>query len=206
MQAPITIALIAVTCVVSWLAFNNRKLMDRLILWPPAIERHKQYDRLVGYGFIHADFMHLLFNMFTLFFFGRYMEGTITELTGSPLTYLGFYLAALVVSILPTYLKHQKDPNYRSLGASGAVSAVLFAFILIDPWARIGVMFIPMPAIIFAVLYVGYSIWMDKRGGDNVNHGAHLAGAAFGVLFMVIMEPRVLGHFLQQLGQPSFGN
>ena len=205
MQAPITIALIAVTCVVSWLAFNNRKLMDRLILWPPAIERHKQYDRLVGYGFIHADFMHLLFNMITLFFFGRYMEGIVTELTGSPLTYLGFYLAALVVSILPTYLKHQKDPNYRSLGASGAVSAVLFAFILIDPWATIGVMFIPMPAIVFAVLYVGYSIWMDKRGGDNVNHGAHLAGAAFGVLFMAIMEPRVLGHFVQQLGQPSFG-
>ncbi len=86
------------------------------------------------------------------------------------------------------------------------MSAVLFAFILIDPWATIGVMFIPMPAIVFAVLYVGYSIWMDKRGGDNVNHGAHLAGAAFGVLFMVIMEPRVLGHFLQQLGQPSFGN
>jgi len=205
MQAPITIALIAVTCVVSWLAFNNRKLMDRLILWPPAIERHRQYDRLLGYGFIHADFMHLFFNMFTLFFFGRYMEGIITELTGSPLTYVGFYLAALVVSILPTYLKHQKDPNYRSLGASGAVSAVLFAFILVDPWATIGVMFIPMPAIVFAVLYVGYSIWMDKRGGDNVNHGAHLAGAAFGVLFMVIMEPRVLGHFLQQLGQPSFG-
>ena len=205
MQAPITIALIAVTCVVSWMAFSNRKLMDRLILWPPAIERHKQYDRLVGYGFIHADFMHLFFNMFTLFFFGRYMEGTITELTGSPWIYLGFYLAALVVSILPTYLKHQKDPNYRSLGASGAVSAVLFAFILLDPWATIGVMFIPMPAIVFAVLYVAYSIWMDKRGGDNVNHGAHLAGAAFGVLFMVIMEPRVLGHFLQQLGQPTFG-
>jgi membrane associated rhomboid family serine protease len=205
MQAPITIALIAVTCVVSWMAFNNRKLMDRLILWPPAIERHKQYDRLVGYGFIHADFMHLLFNMFTLFFFGRVMEGMIMELAGSPLAYLGFYLAALVVSILPTYLKHQKDPNYRSLGASGAVSAVLFAFILVDPWATIGVMFIPMPAIVFAVLYVGYSIWMDKRGGDNVNHGAHLAGAAFGVLFMVIMEPRVLGHFLQQLGQPRFG-
>ena len=206
MQAPITLALIAVTCVVSWLAFNNRKLMDRLILWPPAIERHKQYDRLVGYGFIHADFMHLLFNMFTLFFFGRVMEGVITELTGSPWAYLGFYLAALLVSILPTYLKHKKDPNYRSLGASGAVSAVLFAFILIDPWAVIGVMFIPMPAIVFAVLYVGYSIWMDKRGGDNVNHGAHLAGAAFGVLFMVIMEPRVLSHFLQQLGQPSFGS
>lgn len=205
MQSPITLALVAITCLVSWLAFNNHKLMDRLILWPPAISRDRQYDRLLGYGFIHADFMHLLFNMITLFFFGRVMEGVITQFTGSPLAYLGFYLGALVVSILPTYLKHQKDPNYRSLGASGGVSAVLFAFILIDPWATIGVMFIPMPAIIFAVLYVGYSIWMDKRGGDNVNHGAHLAGAAFGILFMVAMEPQVLGHFLEQLQQPSFG-
>jgi membrane associated rhomboid family serine protease len=109
----------------------------------------------------------------------------------------------LVVSILPTYLKHQKDPNYRSLGASGAVSAVLFAFILINPWARIGVFFIPMPAIVFAVLYIGYSIWMDKRGGDNINHGAHLAGAAFGVLFMLALEPRVLAHFLQVLLRPG---
>jgi membrane associated rhomboid family serine protease len=205
MQAPITMALIAVTCVVSWLAFKNPKLMDRLILWPPAIQRQRQYDRLLGYGFIHADFMHLFFNMFTLYFFGRMMEDVITRLAGSPLAYLGFYLGALLVSILPTYLKHIGDPNYRSLGASGAVSAVLFAFILVDPWATIGVFFIPMPAIVFALLYVSYSIWMDKRGGDNVNHGAHLAGAAFGVLFMVALEPPVLGHFVRQLGQPSFG-
>lgn len=203
MSSPITFILIAVTCMVTLLAFKNPALAGRLILWPPAIDRHKQYDRLVTYGFIHADFWHLLFNMVTLFFFGRVMENVITQLSGSPLTFVAFYFAALVVSILPTYLKHQKDPNYRSLGASGAVSAVLFAFILIDPWARIGVFFIPMPAIVFAVLYIGYSIWMDKRGGDNINHGAHLAGAAFGVLFMVAMEPRVLGHFLQTLLRPG---
>jgi len=205
MSAPITLLLIAVTCVVSLLAFRTPSLLMRLILWPPAIDRHRQYDRLVTYGFIHADLWHLLFNMVTLFFFGRMMEQVITQLSGSRLTFVAFYFSALVVSILPTYLKHQKDPNYRSLGASGAVSAVLFSYILIDPWARIGVFFIPMPAIVFAVLYIAYSIWMDRRGGDNINHGAHLAGAAYGVLFLAAMEPRVLGYFLEALSRPSFG-
>lgn len=204
METPvITYALIAITCVVSWIAFNNRKLADRLILWPPAIDKHKQYDRLVTYGFIHADFMHLLFNMLTLFFFGPQIESLMGDV--GVWVYPLFYVSALVVSILPTYLKNQHNPNYLSLGASGAVSAILFAYILIRPWSIIGVFFIPMPAILFAVLYVGYSIWMDRRGGDRINHSAHLAGAAYGVLFMLVMEPRVLGHFLRQLQQPSFG-
>ena len=203
MESPSTYALIGITCVVSWIAFNNRKLADRLILWPPAIDKNRQYDRLLTYGFIHADFMHLLFNMITLFFFGPLIERLMGGfgLWVFPL----FYLSALVVSILPTYLKNQKNPNYLSLGASGAVSAVLFAFILLDPWRLIFVFFIPLPAIVFAVLYVGYSIWMDKRGGDRINHSAHLAGAAYGVMFLLIMQPKVLGHFLAQLQQPSFG-
>ena len=204
MQGPITLILIAVTSLVSWMAFNNRKLADRLILWPPAIDKHKQYDRLVTYGFIHADFGHLLFNMVTLYFFGRSIEVIMLGTTGQWWVYPLFYLSALVVSILPTYLKNQKNPNYLSLGASGAVSAVLFAYILIAPWKLILVMFIPAPAIVYAAFYVGYSIWMDKKGGDNVNHSAHLAGAAFGVMFMLIMEPELLQHFLQSLMNPSF--
>ena len=204
MQGPITLILIAITALVSWMAFNNRKLADRLILWPPAIDKHKQYDRLVTYGFIHADFGHLLFNMVTLYFFGRSIETIMLGITGQWWVYPLFYLAALVVSILPTYLKNQKNPNYLSLGASGAVSAVLFAYILIAPWKLILVMFIPAPAIIYAAFYVGYSIWMDKKGGDNVNHSAHLAGAAFGVMFMLIMEPELLQHFLQSLMNPTF--
>ena len=203
MESLVTYALIAITCLVSWIAFNNRKLADRLILWPPAIDKHKQYDRLVTYGFIHADFMHLLFNMITLFFFGPQIESLMGDV--GVWVYPLFYVSALVVSILPTYLKNQHNPNYLSLGASGAVSAILFAYILVRPWSIIGVFFIPMPAILFAVLYVGYSIWMDRRGGDRINHSAHLAGAAYSVLFMLIMEPRVLGHFLRQLQQPSFG-
>ena len=123
----------------------------------------------------------------------------------SPITLGLIAVTALVVSILPSYLRNQGNRNYFSLGASGAVSAVLFAFILIQPWSLIFVFFIPAPAILYAVFYVGYSIWMDRRGGDRINHSAHLAGAAFGVLFMLVMEPRVLGLFLQQLGNPSFG-
>jgi len=203
MEAPVTYVLIGITCLVSWIAFNNRKLADRLILWPPAIDKHRQYDRLLTYGFIHADFMHLLFNMITLFFFGPLIERLMSGI--GVWVFPVFYLSALVVSILPTYLKNQKNPNYLSLGASGAVSAVLFAFILLQPWQLIFVFFIPLPAIVFAVLYLGYSIWMDRRGGDRINHSAHLSGAAYGVLFMVVMEPRVLGYFLSQLRQPTFG-
>ncbi|MGH8055451.1 MAG: rhomboid family intramembrane serine protease [Stenotrophomonas sp.] len=200
-----TLILIAITALVSWLAFSNRKLSDRLILWPPAIDRHKQYDRLVTYGFLHADFSHLLFNMITLFFFGRTIERIMLQLTGHWWVYPAFYLAALVISILPSYLKNQKNPNYLSLGASGAVSAVLFAFVLVSPWSLIFVFFIPAPAILYAVFYVGYSIWMDKKGSDNVNHSAHLAGAAFGVMFMLFMSPDLLQHFMTNLMNPSFG-
>ena len=205
MQSPVTLILIAVTALLSWMAFNDRRLADRLILWPPAISKRHEYWRLVSYGFLHADFPHLLFNMVTLFFFGRLIEQVMRQITGSVLTYPLFYLAALVVSILPSYLKNQKNPNYFSLGASGAVSAVLFAFILLSPWSLIFVFFIPAPAILYAVFYVGYSIWMDRRGGDNVNHSAHLWGAAYGVLFTVVMEPRVLGHFAQSVSGSGGG-
>ncbi|MBD8696428.1 rhomboid family intramembrane serine protease [Stenotrophomonas sp. CFBP 13718] len=204
-MTPVNLLLIAITVIVSWMAFNNRKLTDRLILWPPAVDRHRQYDRLITYGFLHADWPHLIFNMITLFFFGGQIEGLMVRLSGSYLTYPAFYLGALVISILPSYIKNQKNPNYLSLGASGAVSAVLFAFILLSPWTRIFVFFIPAPAILYAVFYVGYSIWMDKRGGDQVNHSAHLAGAAFGVLFMLAMQPSIFNHFLTELANPRFG-
>jgi membrane associated rhomboid family serine protease len=205
MQSPVTLLIIAMTALVSWLAFNNRKVLDRLILWPPAVDRGNQYWRLLTYGFLHADFAHLLFNMVTLFFFGRLIEQVMVQLTGSVLTFPLFYLAALLVSILPSYLKNQRNPAYFSLGASGAVSAVLFAFILISPWSLIFVFFLPVPAIVYGVFYVGYSIWMDRRGGDRINHSAHLAGAAFGVLFMVAMEPAIIEIFLERLQRPSFG-
>ncbi|MHB8447193.1 MAG: rhomboid family intramembrane serine protease [Rudaea sp.] len=193
-----TLVIIAVTCIVSIMAFSNAELVRQLILWPPAIARDKQYYRLVSYGLIHADPMHLFFNMFTLYFFGRMMEQLYNAVLG-PFGFVLFYAGALVASILPTYLRNRGNSRYHSLGASGAVSATLFAFILLQPWAKILVFVIPMPAIFFAVLYVVYEFWLERQGADNVNHNAHLWGAAYGVLFTIILEPRVLTLFFAQL-------
>jgi len=200
----VTLCIIAVTCLVSYLAFNNPRLMERLILWPPAVRRG-QYDRLLGYGLIHADGMHLLFNMITLYFFGAATERLYAQYLGT-FGFVLFYAGGLLVSVLPSYFQHKDDPNYRSLGASGAVSAVLFAFILLQPWAKIYVYVVPVPAIIYAALYVGYSIYAEHKRADNINHSAHLWGAAYGIAFTGLMEPRVLGHFLRQLANPTFGN
>lgn len=205
MTGYVTLALIAVTVIVSWQAWQQPRLLERLILWPPAIDRHRQYDRLLTHGFIHADWGHLLFNMITLYSFGstmeRYFDDRITSVG-----YLLFYLSAVVVAILPTYMRHKHDAHYRSLGASGAVSAVLFAFILLSPWSSIYVFLVPVgiPAIVYAVLYVAYSIWMDKRGGDNINHSAHLWGGLYGVMFTLLQDPGQAGRFLQRLAGPGF--
>lgn len=199
-----TLVLIGITVLVSWLAFSNMPLLERLILWPPAIRRRHQYDRLITHGFVHADFQHLLFNMMTLYFFGRLIEQFYADYIGH-VGFALFYLSALVVAILPTYLRHIDDPGYRSLGASGAVSAILFAFIILQPWAMIYVFVVPVPAILYGVMYVVYSIWMDRQGRGNVNHSAHLWGAGYGVLFTLLMEPRVGPVFLERVLHPALG-
>lgn len=197
-----TLIIIAITCIVSFMAFNNQRLIEQLILWPPAVKRG-QYYRLVSHGLIHADTTHLLLNMMTLFFFGRVMEPLYSALLG-PFGFALFYVSAIVVAILPTYLANRDNANYHSLGASGGVSAVLFAFILVQPWATILVWFVPMPAILYAVAYVIYSIYMERKAVDNVNHSAHLWGAAYGIAFTVVAAPRTISFFLEQLSHPSF--
>lgn len=177
--------------------------MDRLIFWPPAINKGKEYHRLLSYGLVHADFTHFLFNMITLYFFGQFIEQKYNAFVG-PAGYALFYAGGLLASILPTYWRHRNDSGYRSLGASGAVSAVLFAFILFKPWAMLLIFFIPMPAIVYAVAYTVYSIYMDRRGRDNVNHSAHLWGAAYGVLVTIAVNPGVIGSFFNQLMNPRF--
>jgi membrane associated rhomboid family serine protease len=141
--------------------------------------------------------------MITLYFFGGFMERLYAAWIGAA-GYALFYVGGLVVSCLPSYLRHRDDSGYRSLGASGAVSAVLFAFILLQPWATIYVFVVPVPAIIYAVLYLAYTIYMDRRRSDHINHSAHLWGAIYGVLVTILIEPRVLGVFFQQLLQPGF--
>jgi len=198
----LTWILIGVTVLVSWMAFERPRLMDRLTLWPPAIARKHEYDRLVTYGFVHADWTHLLFNMMTLYFFGPLSERFYAATMG-PLAYPLFYLSAMVAAILPTYLRHRNDAKYRSLGASGAVSAVLFTFVLLNPWATIYVFVVPCPAIIFGVLYLGYSAWADRQGHGNINHAAHLWGAVYGMAFAIVAEPRLPAAFLDRLMSPG---
>lgn len=200
--AIVTFLLIGVTVGVSITAWQRPWLLDRLIYWPPAVGRGEWW-RLLTHGFIHADGAHLLVNMIVLFFFGTVMEQVLTPRIG-PIGFLLFYLAGIAVAILPTHLRHRHDRNYRSLGASGAVAAMLFAYILIEPWSTLLVMFVPMPAIVFAVLYVGYSVWAERNSPDNVNHGAHLAGAAWGLAFMLLLEPRLLARFTQRLLDPPW--
>ncbi|HET8702013.1 MAG TPA: rhomboid family intramembrane serine protease [Nitrococcus sp.] len=196
----LTFVLIGITVGVSLLAWQRPQLFDALIYWPPAVRRG-QWWRLITHGFIHADGTHLLFNMITLFFFGTAMERMLVPHIGAA-GFVLFYLIGILVAILPSHLHHRHDYHYRSLGASGAVAAVLFAYILVQPWAMLLVMFLPMPAIIFAAIYIGYSLWAGRHAHDNINHGAHLGGAAWGVSFMLLLEPRLLPRFLEQLASP----
>jgi membrane associated rhomboid family serine protease len=200
-----TVIIVVITSLISFVAFNNLKVMDTLIFWPPAVSMRHQYWRFITCGLIHADFMHLLFNMFTLYFFGRALENLyMGELGLRQYYFLILYFLALIFANIPTYLKRKDDYNYRSLGASGAVCAVVFASILIRPWAEIWLYGIRMPALIYAVLFMVYSIYMSRRGGDNVNHDAHIWGAIFGILFTLLVDHDVFGNFVNSLTHPTF--
>jgi membrane associated rhomboid family serine protease len=201
----ITTIIIVLTSIISFLAFNNTRLMDALIFWPPAVSMRHQYYRFVTCGLIHADVMHLAFNMITLYFFGKALENYYMGILGlQHYYYTILYFSALIFANIPTYLKRRDDYGYRSLGASGAVCAVLFAFILLRPWDTIYLFFIKMPAIIYALLFLGYSVYMSRKGGDNVNHDAHLWGAAFGIVFTIAVRPGVISQFINELSQPRF--
>lgn len=203
LQLTHTTVLIILTVIISFLAWQDKRIMARFIFDPLAVTRFKQYDRLITYGFVHIDGMHLLFNMFTLYFFGRIIEDFYIHKFGL-LGFVIFYVASIIASIIPTYLKKKNHAHYFALGASGGVSAVLFAFILFYPWEVIYLFaVIPIPAIIFAGLYIAYSIYMDRQGRDNIHHSAHLVGALFGVVATIICEPRLLIHFGRALLNPN---
>ncbi|UNU72787.1 rhomboid family intramembrane serine protease [Moraxella nasovis] len=199
-----TTAIIIITVIASILAWQNNSLMGRLIFDPTRISRYKQFDRFITHGFIHADGMHLLFNMFTLYFFGRAIERFYLAKLGQ-FGFLAFYVIAIIIAAIPSYLKHKNNPRYLSLGASGGVSAVLFAFILFAPWETLYLFAIlPIPAIVFAIAYTAYSLYAQKRGTGNVDHLAHLTGAAFGIIASILIEPSLVQHFFSHLLHPSF--
>ena len=185
----ITVIIVVLTCIVSFLAFSNQNIIDHLIFYPPAISSRNEWYRFFSCGFIHADIAHLAFNMISLYLFGRLVEAVFVQIfaeTGE-LLYGLMYVTALGASLVPTYQAHKDNYSYRSLGASGAVSAVVFAGIFLFPTQEIGFMFLPpiIPGFIFGPLYLFISAYMSKRGGDNINHSAHIWGAVYGIAFLI---------------------
>ena len=197
--------LLGLTVLVSAYAWSNPQLMASWILDPYQMSRRGgQWYRLLTSGFLHADWGHLLFNMITFYSFGgialSYFAGELGQGAGLA-AFLALYLGGIIVSDLPTYFRHRDDPGYRSLGASGGVSSVLFAGILFQPIGKVYMMFIPVgiPGFIWGVLYLAYSYYMSQRRADNINHDAHFYGALYGVLLTVALLPAVLPSFTQQV-------
>lgn len=193
----ITIIILILTCVISFTAFSNQRIIDDLIFYPPAITNRNQWYRFITNGFIHADFGHLAFNMFSLYMFGEFVEKYFVFMFSGQgkIMYLVMYLSALLICLLPTYFKNRNNYHYRSLGASGAVSAVVFAGIFLEPTIKIGLLFVPpiIPGFVFGPLYLALSAYMSKRGGDNINHSAHFWGAVWGIVFVIIASKLLSG-------------
>jgi membrane associated rhomboid family serine protease len=197
MQLDITTIIIIITALVSIGGFSNQRIIDDLIFYPPAVNKNHQWYRFFTCGLIHADVGHLIFNMLSLYLFGRFVEEKFVEIfaDNGKWLYLLMYVTSLFICLLPTYFKNKDNYYYRSLGASGAVSAVVFAGLMIAPYVEVGFFFIPpiIPGFIFGPLYLLITAWLDKRGGGNINHSAHLWGALYGVLF-IIVAGRMVGY------------
>lgn len=191
--APVACIIFAVTIAISLFAFYNDNLYARLILQPYNVYRGKYVYTLITSGFIHADWMHLLFNMMTFYFFAFQLEATIGHWQFALL-----YMISLILSDLPSVVKHKNDLWYRSLGASGAISAVVFSAILFRPLDGMSLMFLPVsiPAVLFGILYLIYCSYASKKGIGNINHDAHFFGALSGVLITIILIPQVVPYFL----------
>jgi len=193
MNLTITLTIIAFTTLVSIGGFSNHKLIDDLIFYPPAITKRQQWYRFFTCGLIHADWGHLLFNMLSLYLFGAFVEQSFASdlLFGEngKAYYLLFYISALFVCLIPTFINHLNDSWYRSLGASGAVSAIVFAGILFNPTAKLGFFLIPpiIPGYIFGPLYLLLSSMLGRQNRDNINHSAHIWGALYGLGFTIAL-------------------
>ena len=206
MEISVTLVIVALTVLVSFAAFNNDELRNQLIFSPYQVKHQNEWWRTITHGFIHADHMHLIFNMYVLYNFGRLVEGTLTyhygETTGM-IYYIGMYIGGLIFATLPSIKKHSDNPLYRSLGASGAVSTVLFAYIILYPLRELGLLFIPnvgIPAFIVGILYLAFETYSNKNGRSNIAHDAHIAGALFGIVYVVAIDFSNLTSFLHQIG------
>ena len=200
----LTLLLVIIIGFISWQGFNKDQVKARLLFHPYAIKYDGEWVRFITHAFIHADWNHLLINLFVLYQFGEVAERFFSYLFGAEyasLVFVLFFLGAVIFSSIPDYFKHQDNPSYGSLGASGATSALVFVYIVQDPWNWF--LFPPLPALFLGIAYLYYSSYMDKRGGDNIGHNAHFWGATFGLAFAFIsasiLKPEFIQYFIGKL-------
>jgi membrane associated rhomboid family serine protease len=183
---PVATVIFAITILWSVLAFSNENMYGRFMMHPYSVYRRQHVYTLVTSGFIHKDWMHLLFNMISYYFFAFALEQQLGHWQFGVL-----YMVSMVLSDLPSVAKHREDYWYHSLGASGAISAVIFGSILFNPMASMLIMPIPIPiwAIVFGPLYLIYCSYASKYSKDNINHDAHLYGALSGIMITIALKP-----------------
>lgn len=200
----ITLFLVAATVIISLMAFNNHRIIEQFVFWPYRMWRDGEWHRLITCGFIHADWGHLIFNMIALYSFGVFVEQAFSYLLPMGVTlYIIMYFLAIVTADIYNLYMRKDDYSYRSLGASGGGSAIIFASILINPFSGIYLFFIPIaiPAVIFGPLYLAYCVYMAKRGQDNIGHIAHFTGSVIGFVFPILFRPSLLVDFIAQIQQ-----
>lgn len=204
MQITLTLIIIIVTTGISLYTMQKPRVLNSLMMNPYLITSQGQYYRLISSGFIHRDHMHLIFNMFSFYFFGTQLEYIFQEIFGTlgSVHFIALYVLGIVVSDIPTVFKNRNNKHYNSLGASGAVSAVVFACILFLPLRDIclyGVLC--FPRVVLGFLYLVYSFYSSKKSKDGINHDAHLYGALFGVAYCLVFYPDSLRIFIEQMGE-----
>ncbi|MGM0946529.1 MAG: rhomboid family intramembrane serine protease [Bacteroidota bacterium] len=203
MTLSLTLLVILLTVITSMIGFNNHRFIERWMFIPYKIKNKNQWDRFFLSGLIHKDYMHLLFNMFTFYFFGgvveRFLAFKYGPLTGG-VVFILFYLLGIVVADIPTYLKNKDNSYYRALGASGGTAATVFSSIIIMPLADICLFgIICLPGFILGAIFLIYSYTKGKKDNDGINHDAHLFGALFGIVFILLISPDSGLYFIDQI-------
>ena len=202
-----TLVIIIITSLITIISFGRPDLMSKMQFNPYRVYHKKEYYRLFTHAFLHADWMHLIINMFVLFSFGTTVEHYFKQLAIAGLlknpniSFLILYTGGILFATTTTLYKHKNNTWYNSVGASGAVSAIVFTSIFFAPLNKLFLYFIPLPGIIAGVLYLAYSHYMSKKSKDNINHDAHLLGAIFGFVFPIFIDPELIKLFFQQLIQ-----
>jgi membrane associated rhomboid family serine protease len=209
MEFSVTLAIIVITCLASIPAFRDHNLKEKLLFWPYKMQHERQYYRFLTGGAVHADSMHLIFNMVSLYSFGLSLEKYhYPSIFGDHaiLLYVFLYIGGLVLSVLPDFFRYRNTYGYRALGASGAVSAVIFAAIAIEPTTKIYIFLIPIPipGYLFGLIFLALSAYLAKRSADNIGHNAHFWGSVFGLLYTIIAawgiaHVNLVSRFLEQV-------